>query len=287
MDRNELAAAARRVYAKQVAHAACAEDPRMEAALADLPRERFLPPGPWQIQRWPGGYQVTPDDDPVYLYQDTPVAILPERRLNNGQPPFIAGLIARGRPRPGDTAVHIGAGTGYFTALLARLVAPGGRVLGIEHDPVLAAHASQALASSSEGDVDVLAGDGTAMALPAADLILVNAGATHPAAAWLDALKPGGRLILPLTAGGLEPGSPITRGVVFLIERRDGGYSARCLSMTMIYPCVGARDPEAVAALGRALASGGQDMVTSLHRADAVDEAHCWLRGPGWCLAYG
>ncbi len=47
-----------------------------------------------------------------------------------------------------------------------------------------------------------------------------------------------------------------------------------------------ARPPEAGAALGRALARGGHDRVTSLHRTDTVDEARCWLRGPGWCLVY-
>ncbi|HYF52932.1 MAG TPA: methyltransferase domain-containing protein [Salinarimonas sp.] len=285
MDRHETIAAARRAYARQVALAAGVRDPRLEAALAELPRERFLPPGPWHLQHWSGDYRVTPDDDPAFVYQDMPVAILPERRLNNGQPSFIAGLIAAGRPRPGELAVHVGAGTGYFTALLARLVAPGGRVLGIEHDPDLAARAAAALAGLDGVGVEV--GDGAAMALPPADLVLVNAGATHPAAAWLDALKPGGRLILPLTAEPAGQGSPITSGVVFLIERQDGGYAARCLSTTMIYPCAGARDPEAAAALRRALAAGGQDRVAALLRTDAVDEARCWLRGAGWCLAYG
>ena len=42
-------------------------------------------PGPWQIVRW-GGYRTTPDPDPVYLYTDDVIGILPERNLNNGQP---------------------------------------------------------------------------------------------------------------------------------------------------------------------------------------------------------
>jgi protein-L-isoaspartate(D-aspartate) O-methyltransferase len=285
MDRDEMAAVARRIYAKQIAHAAGADDPRLEAALAETPRERFLPPGPWRLVRWMGGYQATPDDDPLYVYQDVPVAIDPERHLNNGQPSFVAGLVARGRPRLGDTVVHVGAGTGYYSAVLGLLAGPTGHVLGIEHDPALARRAADSLAGMPQ--VRIVGGDGAAMALPPADLVLVNAGAARPADTWLDALKPGGRLILPLTAESIGPGTPITRGVVFLIERRaDESYAARCISPTMIYPCAGARDPEATAALARALAAGGQDRVKALHRTGTVEEARCWLRGQSWCLAY-
>jgi protein-L-isoaspartate(D-aspartate) O-methyltransferase len=53
----------RGVYAKQIMHAARATDPRLEKALAELHREDFLPPGPWQLMRFPGGYQRTPDND--------------------------------------------------------------------------------------------------------------------------------------------------------------------------------------------------------------------------------
>jgi protein-L-isoaspartate(D-aspartate) O-methyltransferase len=70
MIRENALGTVRRAYAKQIMHAARATDPRLEAALAELHREDFLPPGPWQLMRFPGGYQSTPDDDPVYLYQD-------------------------------------------------------------------------------------------------------------------------------------------------------------------------------------------------------------------------
>src|ERR1700704_5560897 len=89
----------RRVYAKQIVHAARASDPRLEKALAELRREDFLTAGPWELMRFPGGYQMTPDDDPVYLYQDVPVAIMPEKGLNNGQPSFLASLISLGELR--------------------------------------------------------------------------------------------------------------------------------------------------------------------------------------------
>ena len=43
---------------------------------------QFLFPGPRQLMRFSGGYQETPNDDPIYLYQDVPVALVPAKRLN-------------------------------------------------------------------------------------------------------------------------------------------------------------------------------------------------------------
>ena len=97
-------------------------------------REHFLGQGPWPILRWPRRYIPTPSDDPVYLYQDALVGIIPERGLNNGQPWLHAMLIAAAGPRPGEHAVHIGAGVGYYTAILAHMVGENGRVTAIEFD---------------------------------------------------------------------------------------------------------------------------------------------------------
>ena len=118
----------RRAYAKQVTAAAGVGDPRVAAAFAAVARDDFLGPGPWQIVRWGGGYRATPDADPVYLYTDDVIGILPERNLNNGQPSLHAALIAAAAPRPGEHAVHIGAGVGNYTAILAELVGAAGRV---------------------------------------------------------------------------------------------------------------------------------------------------------------
>jgi protein-L-isoaspartate(D-aspartate) O-methyltransferase len=71
-----------------------------------------------------------------------------------------------------------------------------------------------------------------------ADVIYVDAGATQPADAWLERLKDGGRLILPLTADGF-PNRDVRRGVVFRIERCGGEFLARRISGVAIFPCVG------------------------------------------------
>jgi protein-L-isoaspartate(D-aspartate) O-methyltransferase len=133
MEQEELAII-RRAYAKQIMVPFDAAHPRVEAAFATMRREAFLGPGPWLILHL-RGYVTTPDDDPVYLYQDLLVGLIQERRLNNGRPSFHALLIARADPRPGEHAVHIGAGTGYYAAILAHMVGSGGRVTAIEYDP--------------------------------------------------------------------------------------------------------------------------------------------------------
>jgi protein-L-isoaspartate(D-aspartate) O-methyltransferase len=113
----------RRAYAKQVLAAAEVRDARVEAAFAAVRREDFLGPGPWPVVRFFGPshrrYVTTPSADPVYLYTDDAVGMLPERNLNNGVPSFHAVLIAAAAPQKGEHVVHVGAGTGYYTALLA------------------------------------------------------------------------------------------------------------------------------------------------------------------------
>lgn len=286
----------RRVFAKQVAHAAraitragCADDSRIEEALASLRREDFLPPAPWRIARVPGGYQETPDDDAAYLYQDVPVALLPEKRLNNGQPSFLAALIALCRLREGERAIHIGAGAGYYTAILSCLAGPSGRVVGVELEPELAATARNNLASFS--NVAVVEGDGATIPMEPADVILVNAGAARPADIWLDALKPGGRMIAPLTVSLAGDGDgALTKGAIFSIERPSDAhaehFSARAISQTFIYPCVGQSDEASEKALAAAFEKGGARKVTRLYRTHDLPEERCWLRGAGWSLAY-
>lgn len=285
MEPHELAIV-RRAYAKQVMAAAGVEDARVEAVYAAVRREDYLGPGPWPVLRWRiplPRYVTTPTDDPVYLYINGVIGILPERNLNNGEPALHAALIAAAAPQAGEHVVHIGAGVGYYTAIMAELVGPTGAVTGIEFDAGLAQRATANFARSP--NVRIIAGDGTRVGFDPADVIYVNAGATHPAPSWLDSLKEGGRLILPLTTTGF-PLSDAGRGAVFRIERRDGEYSARRISGVRIFPCAGARDEAAERALSDAFDKGGAERVTRLYRRDDVPAEQCWLRAPGWCLAY-
>ena len=278
----------RRAYAKQIMVPLNASDPRVEAAFAVVRREAVLGPGPWPILHF-NRYVTTPSDDPVYLYQDALVGIIPERSLNNGQPSLHAKLIAAAAPRLGEHVVHIGAGVGYYTAILAHMAGESGRVTAIEFDGGLA----ERLAANFAGQPNVRAsqGDGAQIEFDPADVIYVNAGTTRPADIWLDRLKDGGRLILPLTSEkgfGENPANiPIQRrGAVIGIVRRSNEFLARWLSAIAIFPCEGARDAESERVLAAGFEKGGWDRVTHLFRRGDVPEERCWLRAAGWCLAY-
>jgi protein-L-isoaspartate(D-aspartate) O-methyltransferase len=288
MDREQELKVIRRAYAKQILAEFSVVDPRVEAAFAAVRREDFLGPGPWPVPRLWRRYVPTPSDDPVYLYADKLVGIIPERGLNNGQPAFHAKLIAQAAPRAGEHVVHIGAGVGYYTAILSHMAGETGRVTAIEYDAGLA----ERLAANFAGRPNVRAvqGDGAKIDFDLADVIYVNAGATRPADIWLDRLDDGGRLILPLTTDeghrGREPEQIPRHGAVFRIERHVDEFLAKWISGVAIFRCEGARDADSERALAAALEKGGWERVTHLWRNNDVPEEYCWLRAPGWCLTY-
>jgi protein-L-isoaspartate(D-aspartate) O-methyltransferase len=288
MNKESELAVVRRSYAKLIMAAVCVADARVEEAFATVRREDYLGLGPWPILRR-AGYVNTPDADPVYLYDDVLIGITPERGLNNGMPSYHAPLISGAGIKNGEHVVHIGAGVGYYSAILRHLAGDTGELTAIEFDPELAIRTRQNLATLA--NVVVKEGDGCTVPFDAADVIYVNAGATRPADQWLDKLKEDGRLILPLTARKTLAGSgtaPLSRhGAVFQIERKGSEFHARWISAVGVYPCEGGRDQASEAALDAALTAGGWERVTRLYRTHELPDDQCWLRAPGWALAYG
>jgi protein-L-isoaspartate(D-aspartate) O-methyltransferase len=292
---------ARQRYAVQVCEKAQVRAPAVIAALAKVPRERYLGLGPWRIfDMSTGAYQNTPDGDPRYLYQDVPVMIDPARELNSSQPSFFALLINVLELHEGEHVVHVGCATGYTTALLAEMVGTAGHVTAVEIDPELAARARRNLAELPQ--VTVIQADGGAHDPGPADAILIDAGATHPRRLWLDCLRQGGRLVLPLTATGWKGWllrrvtRPLLRagralhwstqtGYVLQVRHEPRGYAARFLSPVSIFSCTGARDPESDRRLGDAFVRGGWESVRSLRRDAHEQEVTCWLHGQGFCFS--
>lgn len=276
----------RRAYARQVTFLGEAASPALEDAYANVPREAYLGRGPWPIFRRPGGYLPTPDDDPAWLYWDILVGIIPERGLNNGQPSAHAAWIAAAAPAPGEHVVHVGAGVGYYSAIMAHMVGPSGVLTAIEFDTDLAARAAANLAHLLR--VRVLQGDGSVTPFAPADVIYVNAGATRPAPAWLDGLRDGGRLILPLTTKLNFQLWDIRRpsGAVFRITRRGKDFDADFIGPIGVFPCEGMRDEESERALATAFEKGGFQDVKRLRRTADIPDEDCWVKTPGWSLAY-
>ncbi|HEY3884967.1 MAG TPA: methyltransferase domain-containing protein, partial [Vicinamibacterales bacterium] len=215
----------RRFYAEEL-DAVCAFRSRgLVESFAAVPRERFLPPGPWTVLSLndfvpgtPAQPRVTSDDDPARVYHNIGIAIDPSRQLFNGHPATLAAWIDALQLTPGHHVLHIGCGLGYYTAVMAQTVGASGRVVAVEVDDGLASAARENLVGTPH--VHVLHGNATG--LPAADrfqAILVNAGVTHPHDEWLDALAPGGRLLLPLTVSMPAMGATIGKGFMMLIAR--------------------------------------------------------------------
>lgn len=262
-------------YANFVVRSAGSSNEQLIAAFAAIKRERYVGSGPWSIYVHPG-YISTASDDPSLLCQDIVVAIAPERNINNGQPTLHARCLAACAPTPGESVVHIGAGTGYYTAILAALIGSAGRVSAYEIESDLAVRAAENLRHLS--NVAVVAASACEGRLPEADVIYVNAGATHPLGIWLDALTKGGRLIFPMTTNS-------GFGVMLMITRRNAdSYRAAIVSQAGFIPCAGARDDAASQALSAALQSRAILGAKSLRRGGAADDTACCV-GKDWWLS--
>jgi protein-L-isoaspartate(D-aspartate) O-methyltransferase len=280
MARQPSLAQARRWFAEDLRVIGHLLDERVIDAFATVPRERFAGPGPWRILHFADGYWTTPDADPRHLYHNVLIALDEERRLNIGEPLLWARHFDRIGVKDGDRVLQIGTGSGYYTAILAELVGPNGKVEAIEIDTPLAATAERNLEAWPTAHITV--GDASAPIEGRWDLIVAFAGATAPHGWWLDALANGGRLLLPMTAGNFSSRG----GFMLRLDRRGNGLAARSAGWVGFYPCAGARSPEGEAALEAALAdAAGQQAVRSLRRDPHEKDESCWLHRDGWCLS--
>ncbi len=268
-------------------------------AFAAVPRERFIGAPPWRIipDVLPRTPVAAPDRSARWLYHDVLVAIDPAKSLNNGMPSLWARIFDALGLRRGGRVLQVGAGTGYYAAVLAEIVGPRGRVTAVEIDGALAARARDNLGPWPQ--VEVVAGDGRTHDPGEVNTVIVCAGATHPAPLWLDRLAPGGVLMLPLTCenwwgfllratrqpdhdGGL---------IVPPQARRYDRFDAESIGRVGIFPCAGGRDEAAATRLRlamEALVAGPQlDVpIEALHRGapDTQDMDRVWYHGPGFWL---
>jgi protein-L-isoaspartate(D-aspartate) O-methyltransferase len=246
---------------------------KLIAAFSTVRREDYLGPGPWEI-RTKEGYTAT--DDVSLLYQDVLVALDSKEKINNGQPSLHASCLDALQIKAGDTILHIGAGTGYYTAILAELTGMSGSVHAYEINAELSERALDNL--KARNNIKVQDCSGTVGTLPECNVIYVNAGVTGPPASWFNALKPQGRIIFPLT-------STLGSGGMLLLERVDETrYSAGFTGAASFIPCIGARDEILAFSLANKFNDGGAQDVKSLLRGSSPDET-CWISGDGWWLS--
>ncbi len=138
----------------------------------------------------------------------------PERELEENSALLLAAL----KLQPGDAVADIGAGTGYYTRRLAKLVGEKGTVYAVDIQPEMLELLTNKLAQAGVTNVKPVLGTLTDPKLPRAsvDAILmvdVYHEFSHPyemAAAMVEALRPGGRLIF-VEFRGEDPAVPIKR----------------------------------------------------------------------------
>ncbi len=200
----------------------------------------------------------------------------PSAALTTASPRCTRSRSTRFELKEGETVLHIGAGAGYYTAILAELVGAQGRVIAYEIATDIAVRAAANLARYPRVEVRARSG---VEDLPAADAIYVSAAASHPARGWLEALKAGGRLVFPLQAAR-------SSGAMLIVRRPERGeaWPARLLTQVVFIPCEGAQDFEMGRRLDQAFRRGGQAGVRSLRFGSEASETD-WVRGDGWALS--
>lgn len=175
------------------------EDPRIVAALRDLPRERFAPSA--LAAR-------------AYADADLP---LPGGRAML-KPLVLARLVQLAGLKRGERALVVAAGTGFGAALMAAI---GGIVSAVENDPALLAIARAALPAAVPADsvtlVEADPAQGHAAGAPY-DVIMIEGGVAEVPRAIEEQLAEGGRLV----AIGLAGGPP---GRALLVRRAGGAFS--------------------------------------------------------------
>jgi protein-L-isoaspartate(D-aspartate) O-methyltransferase len=167
-------AAARRLMVEGQVRTADVSNAALLDAMMTIPRERFLPPAQAPL---------------AYVDIDVPIG--------NGRallkPMVLAKLIQAVGVRDGDHVLDVACGTGYSSAVLARLA---GSVIALEEDAELARQAKEALASTAAERATVAVGSLTA-GWPAAapyDVMLINGAIEVVPPALAHQLKPDGRL---------------------------------------------------------------------------------------------
>ena len=158
-------------------------------AFAAVPRHEFIPEA---------GRRSAYDDEPILFKRDARGVVV----STISQPTMIATMLEELTVARGDRILEVGTASGYNAALLAELAGATGRVVTVEIEDDLVRRAAEVLAATGYGArVTVVAGDGSAGYLPAApyDRIIVTAGAPSVAAAWIEQLREGGRLVVPIT----------------------------------------------------------------------------------------
>jgi protein-L-isoaspartate(D-aspartate) O-methyltransferase len=280
---NGEAAALRQALVERMRAGGALRSERIAEAFAAEARERYVA----------GPLEEVYDDRAIVIKRDGEFAI-----SSSSQPSMMALMLEQLALEPGQRVLEIGTGSGYNAALLARLTGPQGSVLTLDLEADLVRSASAALADVP--NVQAVAADADAPgALPGTfDRIIATVAASEVSPEWFAALRPGGRIVLPLVLGTLQVSVAFERagaalesagcvGASFMALRGAARHAVRA-TLLGDEPAIvlRARDervaPEAVWAL---LCSGGTYQSEPLDCGDARHDFGLWLdvREPAFC----
>ncbi|MEM6988313.1 MAG: hypothetical protein AAF499_17465 [Pseudomonadota bacterium] len=183
--------AVRHHYAQSVCDGLIHAD-RLIDAYAKVARENFLLSPPWGvIINLPGRRgQVRVTSDPMDLYHDRLVQLDPTQRINNGQPSLWAAAFDRLLLHEPRSLLHLGCGSGYYTAILAAAF-PATQLYLYDTAERLQQHARSAFEAS-----DVVEPDDQVSAV---DAVVCSFGRSLIDAKLLQRWRDGGVLMTPLT----------------------------------------------------------------------------------------
>jgi protein-L-isoaspartate(D-aspartate) O-methyltransferase len=186
-------------------------DERVLAAMGEVPRELFVP-----------------EDLHRRAYRDGALPIGEGQTISQ---PWIVAAMAEALELTGpETVLDVGSGSGYTTAVLARLAE---RVIGIERQETLVARSREALAELGVSNAEVRAGDGPLGAPEDAPFDAIQVAATGPAPppSLIAQLAEGGRLVIPIAASGAD--------MLTAYTRLGGELAARTVAPCRFVPLLG------------------------------------------------
>jgi protein-L-isoaspartate(D-aspartate) O-methyltransferase len=208
---DEVFAAARQRMIEEQIRARGVSDPAVLAAMAAVPRHRFVP----QEERR-GAY----DDQPLPIGLGQTIS----------QPYIVALMSSLLSLGPRARVLEVGTGSGYQAAVLSRLAR---EVYTIEIVKPLGERARRTLADLGYKNVHVRIGDGYQGWREAApfDGILVTAAPAQVPGPLMDQLKVGGKLVIPV--------GKTYQDLIVLTRRRDGGFDRESVLPVRFVPMTG------------------------------------------------
>ena len=191
------------------------KDGRVLDAMAQVPRERFVPP-----------------ELASKAYDDAPQPIGEGQTISQ---PLIVAMMTEALALTGDERVlEVGTGSGYQAAVLAHLAR---EVVSAERFPALAQSARLRLASLGLTNVSVhVSGEGAPIGWPDSapyDAVVVTAAAPYVPQALLDQVKDGSRIVIPV--------GPREQQELLVVTRRGEGIRRRSLGGCRFVPLIGSQ----------------------------------------------